>query len=208
MDKIICVGKNYLEHAEELGDAVPAKPVLFLKPPSVLKEAKNGETISVEFPENQGEVHHECEIVLRLKKGGYRLSLDQAEQCIGDFSVGLDMTLRSKQALLKKAGSPWTISKVFPSAAIVGPWVPKSEFDDYLKTDFSIEVNGTLKQVGQGVQMTFNPAQCISYISEHFALCAEDLIFTGTPKGVGPILKGDLAQLKMGSISYKVRWNV
>ncbi|MFM8313944.1 MAG: fumarylacetoacetate hydrolase family protein, partial [Deltaproteobacteria bacterium] len=136
MDKIVCVGKNYIEHAKELGDQVPEKPVLFLKPPSVLKQAHSRESLDVFIPTDQGSVHHECEIVIRLKKGGFRLTEMEAEKCIGKVSVGLDMTLRDKQAALKKAGSPWTTAKVFPDSAIVGPWVAVDDFPNFLETPF------------------------------------------------------------------------
>jgi 2-keto-4-pentenoate hydratase/2-oxohepta-3-ene-1,7-dioic acid hydratase in catechol pathway len=207
MDKIICVGKNYLEHAKELGDAVPSKPVLFLKPPSVLKQAAQGESLDALIPVDQGSVHHECEIVLQLRHGGYRMTLSEAEKAIGSVSVGLDMTLRDKQNELKKAGSPWTIAKVFPDAAIVGPWVSLDQFPDFLDASFSLKINGGLRQEGNARQMTLSPAQCVAYMSEHFPLCPGDVIFTGTPKGVAAVEPGNAAVLSYGSIEYHLLWH-
>ena len=105
INKIICIGKNYLEHALELGDAVPEKPVIFLKPPSVLQQANNwGDTIHAQFPINKGDVHHECEIILHVGQDGYQMNISQAVQAIDAVSIGLDMTLRSQQNILKKNG--------------------------------------------------------------------------------------------------------
>jgi 2-keto-4-pentenoate hydratase/2-oxohepta-3-ene-1,7-dioic acid hydratase in catechol pathway len=206
IDKIICLGKNYAEHARELGDAVPDKPVVFLKPPSVLKVAGNGETLQVELPPQAGLVHHECEIVLRLNRGGYRLSLAEAEKAIGEVTVGLDMTLRDLQTELKKGGHPWTTSKVFLDSAIIGPWISVGEFPRYLSEPFSLKVDGESRQSARGEQMLFGPAQSVSYLSALFPLVEGDLVFTGTPKGVGPIRAGQKAQLQWGPIAYSVVW--
>jgi 2-keto-4-pentenoate hydratase/2-oxohepta-3-ene-1,7-dioic acid hydratase in catechol pathway len=207
MDKIVCVGKNYIEHAKELGDAVPAKPVLFLKPPSILRQGYQGKSLDLFLPVDRGSVHHECEIVIQLKNGGFRMSEAEASKAIGAVSVGLDMTLRDQQMALKKAGSPWTVSKVFTDSAVVGPWVPVEKFSDWAVTSFSLRVNGNPRQEGVASQMTLSPSQCLAYISEHFPLCPGDLIFTGTPKGVGPVEPGDAAVLKFGSIEFSVLWH-
>jgi 2-keto-4-pentenoate hydratase/2-oxohepta-3-ene-1,7-dioic acid hydratase in catechol pathway len=209
MDKIICVGKNYLEHAKELGDAVPEKPVLFLKPPSILEQAeKPGQILQVALPQDRGSVHHECEIVVRLKTGGSKMSLSDAQSAIGDLTLGLDMTLRDVQSNLKKNGHPWEISKVFSGSAIVGPWVKASEFTDYNHEGFSFFVDGQNKQSGNASQMRLSIAECIAYASEYFPLCAGDLLFTGTPAGVGPVASGQLGVLKWGDrIHYQVKWD-
>ena len=115
MDKVICIGKNYLEHAQELGDAVPEKPVIFFKPPSCVVQADvEGQTLEVLLPADRGSVHHECEIVCRIGLNGQ----------IDAVTLGLDMTLRDLQATLKKNGHPWEISKVFSGSALLGPWIP------------------------------------------------------------------------------------
>lgn len=207
MDKIVCVGKNYEEHAKELGDAVPTKPVIFLKPPSVLRQAGAGQSLDLVIPIDRGSVHHECELVIQLKKGGFRMTRDEAEQSIGSVTVGLDMTLREEQAALKKAGSPWTIAKVFPESAVVGPWLAVEKFSNYLDTPFSLKINGELRQLGSPQQMTLSPAECITYMSECFPLCAGDIIFTGTPKGVNSVVPGDAGVLTFGPIEFSVLWH-
>jgi acylpyruvate hydrolase len=197
IDKIICVGKNYLEHARELGDAIPEKPVIFLKPPSVLKQCAHwGETVHAAFPENRGEVHHEIEIVLQIGKAGI----------ISAVSMGLDMTLRTEQTQLKKMGHPWTIGKVFVDSAIIGPWIPIAEFSNYLTTEFSLTIDEQLRQKGRGNDMSFKPIDLLHYISDYFPLCEGDIIFTGTPAGVGAISSNSLAILNWGQYQYKAQW--
>lgn len=207
MDKIVCVGKNYEEHAKELGDVVPAKPVLFLKPPSVMRQARQGESLDLVTPVDRGSVHHECELVIQLKNGGFRMSPLEAESAIGAVTVGLDMTLRDEQAALKKAGSPWTVAKVFPDSAVIGPWVPVEKVTSYLDSVFSLKINGQLRQESCARQMTLSPVDCIVYISEKFPLCSGDVIFTGTPKGVNSIVPGDAGVLTFESIEFSVLWH-
>lgn len=206
MDKLIFVGKNYLEHAQELGDAVPEKPVIFLKPPSVLREVKQWQTTQ-SLQLSHDDIHYETEIVLQVKRGGFRIAAQEAESCIGAVSIGLDMTRRGVQTQLKKQGHPWTIGKVFPDAAIVGPMIPIENFADYLLTPFSFTLNDQTRQHALGEQMTFLPIALISYISEFFPLCEGDLIYTGTPVGVGSISVGDKGRLAWGdSYWYDVAW--
>jgi 2-keto-4-pentenoate hydratase/2-oxohepta-3-ene-1,7-dioic acid hydratase in catechol pathway len=207
MEKVVCVGKNYQEHARELGEAMPERPVLFLKPPSIVRVATTPEDVlELRIPRDAGALHHETEIVLRLDKGGYRLDVKEAERIIGAVTIGLDMTLRDRQAAQKKAGHPWTTSKVFPDAAVVGPWRRVSEFPNYLKEKFSFAIDGKLAQEDFGTSMTLSPAECVAYASEFFPLVPGDLIFTGTPAGVGPVSPGQKATLQWGPIQYSVVW--
>lgn len=208
MDKIICIGKNYAEHVKELGDvAPPEKPVLFLKPPSVLKVASgDGETALLTLPEGAGHVHHECEIVLKLKRGGYRMSVAEAALDIAFVSLGLDMTLRQRQAELRKKGHPWETSKIFPDAACVGPFIAVRDFPDWENTEFTFSLGGTVRQRGSKADMLMKPAECVAYASGYFPLCAGDLVFTGTPAGVGPVVAGDHAELKWGPVRYFADW--
>ena len=207
MDKIVCVGKNDLDHARELGDPVPERPVVFLKPPSILRAATSeGDPLVLGIPRDAGALHHEVEIVLRLDKGGSRLDVKEAERLIGAVTVGLDMTLRDRQAALKKAGHPWTTGKVFADAAVVGPWRRVSEFPNYLQEKFSFALDGQLRQEGFGKDMLFSPAECLAYLSECFPLCPGDVIFTGTPAGVGPVTSGQKGVLSWGPIRYAVQW--
>lgn len=207
MDKIICLGTNYAAHAKECNAPIPEKPVIFLKPPSVLRSIRrDGGSLALRFPQNQLSVHPECEIVLKLKRGGYRLPTYKAEEAIAAVTVGLDMTLRDKQTQLKKSGHPWTLSKVFPDSAIVGPWKKISEFPNYLDEPFSFFVDGELRQQGRASQMRLSPSDCIAYTSQFFPLCPGDLIFTGTPGRVHPIAPEQIGTLQWGEISYSVRW--
>ena len=196
MDKIVCLGKNYLEHAKELGDTVPEKPVIFIKPPSSLKQADLGAIVRAKLPASRGEVHHECELVFKMGNAQ-----------IEAITVGLDMTLRDHQASLKKAGHPWTTAKVFEDAAIIGPWIPLSEFPEWQKTVFSFSLNGALRQQGHAGQMMLSISDALDYIRSFFPLCPGDLIFTGTPKGVGQVSPGSKGKLVFGKIQYEVHWS-
>lgn len=208
MDKIICVGKNYLAHAKELGDVVPEYPVLFLKPASVMVQAASWhKTLTVRFPDNAHEqVQPECEIALLLKVGGYRLTHDQAQEAIAAVTIGLEMTLRTTQSQLKQQGHPWTCAKVFPDAAILAPWLPIEHFNDYLSQEFSLSVNGTVRQRDYGNQMRMTPTDLLVYISQFFPLCAGDVVFTGTPAGVTNIAAGDSLLLRWGEHHLPVQF--
>ncbi|MDR3502407.1 MAG: fumarylacetoacetate hydrolase family protein [Legionella sp.] len=207
IDKIVCVGKNYLEHAKELGEAMPEKPVLFLKPASVLQQATFwGEQLVLDFPSEDNAVQPECEIVLRIANDGYRMGTEEAKNAISDVSLGLDMTLRTRQSALKKQGHPWTTAKVFKDAAILGPWIPYQQFTDYLETAFQLSIDGSLRQCAKGSEMMMRPEDLLVYISQFFPLKVGDVIYTGTPAGVTSISKGSQAELRWRDYSYQVKW--
>jgi acylpyruvate hydrolase len=207
MDKIICVGKNYLAHALEMGNGVPEKPLIFLKPPSVLKQvAQWGDTIQVEFPEDHTEIHYECEVVFRINRDGYRMSHAEAATAIDAVSLGLDMTLRDVQEKLINEGHPWTTAKVFKDAALLGPWLSWEAFDAIKNEEFNLTVNGLVKQQANINQMRMSLTELLVYISQFFPLCAGDIFFTGTPAGVGPLARGTVATLKWGRYQYGVKW--
>lgn len=207
IDKIICVGKNYLEHAKELGDAVPDKPVLFLKPASVLKQASAwNETLLLDFHAEDSAVQPECEIVLRMAHDGYRMTYEEAKNAISDISLGLDMTLRARQSELKKQGHPWTTAKVFKDAAVLGPWIPYHQFSDYMETEFQLFLDGTIRQRAKGSDMMMHPVDLLVYISQFFPLKSGDIIYTGTPAGVTSISKSTTAELRWNNYSYSVKW--
>jgi 2-keto-4-pentenoate hydratase/2-oxohepta-3-ene-1,7-dioic acid hydratase in catechol pathway len=198
MDKIVCVGKNYLEHAKELGDAVPEKPVLFLKPPSSLIQVT--QEASVSLPQNRGQIHPECEIVARIRVTSQGPEIDSV-------TLGLDLTLRDIQSQLKKNGHPWEISKVFAGSAIIGPWIPLSSFSNYLDSEFTFSVNGQVRQSGKGNQMRVLPLDCLKAAADSFPICDGDLLFTGTPAGVGPVHPGEMSELKWEKhLSFRVHW--
>ena len=207
IDKIICVGKNYLAHAKELGDAVPAKPVLFLKPASVLKQATAwNEELLLYFPSEDSAVQPECEIVLRVAHDGYRMTGDEVSNAISDLTLGLDMTLRTRQTELKKQGHPWTTAKVFKDAAVIGPWIPYHLFTGYMETEFQLLIDGSVRQCAKGAEMMMRPVDLLVYISQFFPLKAGDIIYTGTPAGVTSIVKNATAELRWDKYSYSVKW--
>ena len=159
MDKIICVGKNYADHAAELGDVHPEKPLLFIKPPSVLRAAEaNDALVKLTLPKHSSQVHHEVELVFRIEKDGYQMTVEQAERALGAVTVGLDMTLRDLQGEAKKKGTPWTTGKVFRDAAVIGPWLRLSDFSNYNSEIFSLSINDKLVQSATALQMSHSPA--------------------------------------------------
>lgn len=177
MDKIICIGKNYLDHAKELGDAVPTQPLVFFKPPSCLNFGP-----VIEIPMGKGEVHHELEIVLQLKEDA---------KGFDKICLGLDLTLRTVQQELKAKGHPWERGKAFPNSAVLTPWINVEEFPEFLDTPFFLKINGVVKQKGIGRDMRWSPSQLLEALRSDFKICEGDLLFTGTPAGVGPLNPGD-----------------
>lgn len=207
MDKIICVGKNYTDHASELGDIHPEKPVLFIKPPSVLRKAlRNNDVLELCLPSHSNQVHHEIELVFRIDRDGFRMNIEQAQEALGAVTVGLDMTLRDLQTEAKKRGTPWTTGKVFPDAAVVGPWIELSDSREILQQEFILSIDGSIKQRAKIKDMSHSPAECLAYASQFFPICAGDILFTGTPVGVGPVDVGQYGTLQFGSVNYSVKW--
>lgn len=168
---------------------MPTSPVLFNKPASVGIQISADQTSSIALPApERGSCHYETEIVLRMGEHGQPAAV----------SLGLDLTLRDLQRHLKDSGLPWEIAKCFPSSIVVGPWVNLSDFPDYLDTEFSFSLDSQVRQQGKGSDMQWQPDYLIQYISECFPLLPGDLLFTGTPHGVGPLQKGQLAEMKWG----------
>jgi 2-keto-4-pentenoate hydratase/2-oxohepta-3-ene-1,7-dioic acid hydratase in catechol pathway len=193
MDKIICLGKNYAEHAQEMQEKAPDKPVLFIKPPSVLIEPKDEGTVIL--PWARGLIHHECEVVFKLYK----------KNIIG-LGLGLDLTLRDVQKKLKENGHPWEISKTFKNSAIVTPIKGLRDFPkDWQETVFTLKVNGEVRQSGKLNDAIMKADEIIHYVNEYFPLNDGDLIFTGTPKGVGPLNPGDTIEMDFGPIHHSFR---
>lgn len=199
MEKLICVGKNYLKHAQELGDpAIPEDIILFCKPPSVCRFVNRiGDRIQVVLPKNRGTVHFECEIILRLN--------DQFQP--DAVSLGLDMTLRDVQSNLKNKGLPWEAAKVFRDSAVLGPWIPIHEFQGFMKEEFTFKLDGQIKQRAKGESMRHWPERCIEYAKSLFPLVEGDVLFTGTPEGVGPVNPSQIGHLEWRSqLLYEVEF--
>ena len=195
--KVVCVGRNYSEHAKELGNEIPDKPVLFLKPSSALIYS-GGEIIHPVFG---NELHHEVELVLLIGETISKANKTQAEKGIIGYGVGLDMTLRDVQDVLKKKGHPWTLAKCFDTSAVVSDFILKK--DHQLKPDEKLElkVNGEVTQSDTLESMIFNPAEIVEYISSIMTLEKGDLIFTGTPAGVSKVSRGDKLEAKLGDVA-------
>ena len=185
--KIINVGRNYAEHARELGNEVPREPLIFVKPKSAFADAK----APIIIPTWTTELHHEVELVVEVSKVLSRVNPDVARKAMYRVSLGLDLTARDLQRALKDAGHPWERAKAFDGAARVGPMMTVDE--SFWETDHSIELllNGASAQFGHLSGMMCQPAELISSVSEWMTLEPGDLVFTGTPPGVGPLAVGD-----------------
>jgi 5-carboxymethyl-2-hydroxymuconate isomerase len=185
--KIVCVGRNYVEHIQELGNDIPEKPVLFLKPPSAV--IYSGEKII--YPSFSQDMHHEVELVLLIGNTIKNADLQSAENSIIAYGVGLDMTLRDVQNELKKKGHPWTLAKCFDTSAVISDFVMKSDFQLSLDDEIYIKVNNEFRQKDKLEKMIFKPAELVQYVSSIMTIEKGDLIFTGTPKGVSKVNRGD-----------------
>ena len=195
--KIVCVGRNYAEHAKELGNEVPEKPVIFLKPASAI--IYSGDKII--YPNFSNEMHHEVELVLLISKTVNNADSKLAEQTIAGYGVGLDMTLRDIQNVLKKKGHPWTIAKCFDTSAVLGEFISKQDYNLTLDEEISLQVNREVRQKEKLNKMIFNPVEIVEYISSLMTLEEGDLVFTGTPAGVGKVEKGDKLFAEIKGIS-------
>lgn len=183
--KIFCVGRNYRAHAAELKNEIPEQPVIFIKPESALATLDK----PVVIPEFTNDLQYELEVVLRIGKEGKNITTLQAKEYFSEWTVGIDFTARDIQSALKAKGLPWELAKAFDGAALVGEFIPVGE--EYNQTDFELRKNAVVVQKGNTGQMIFSFEGLISFISLYFKLTPGDLIFTGTPAGVGKVLPGD-----------------
>jgi len=195
--KIICIGLNYRRHAMEMGRPFPEEPVVFMKPDSAL--LKNNKPFFL--PDFSDDMHYEAEVVVRISKLGKSIEPRFAHRYYDEITAGIDLTARDLQTKLSKARLPWEISKCFDGAAPVGKFVPVSSFTDVEKLDFRLEINGRIVQQSNTSDMIFSIDEIISYVSRFFTLKTGDLIFTGTPSGVGPVRKGDHLVAFIGEMS-------
>lgn len=185
--KIICVGRNYSEHIKELDSEIPTDPVLFLKPDTSILLKKQPFFI----PEFSNDVHHEVELLLRINKIGKHIDRKFAHKYYDEIGLGIDFTARDLQAKLKKEGLPWEKAKAFDGAAVVGKFLKKDEIEDINNINFRLDLNGNTVQKGNTLQMMWKFDTLIEYISKYFTLKIGDIIFTGTPAGVGRVDAGD-----------------
>lgn len=184
--KVLCVGRNYEEHAKELGNEVPEFPIFFMKPTSNL--AWSG--AEIEVPPYSDNMHYETELVLLIGKNLKNASVEEAEEAIIGYATGLDMTLRDQQDLLKGKGHPWEKAKCFDNAAILSEFILKEDLDLTLDKKIILHVNGELRQNGPLNDMIFKPAEIVSELSKMMTIEKGDLVFTGTPAGVGKVTSG------------------
>ncbi len=186
--KIICIGRNYAAHIEELKNEKPGKPVVFLKPDTAL--LKGGAPFY--YPDFSSNIHHEIELVLKISKEGKYIQPQFAHRYFEEIGLGIDFTARDLQDQCKAKGLPWEIAKAFNGSAPIGEFKSVAELGDLNNIDFQLEINGELKQKGNTSLMLFDFATIISYVPQFFTLKKGDLIYAGTPAGVGPVQTGDV----------------
>lgn len=202
--KLICIGRNYVGHIAELGNEKPENIVFFLKPDTAL--LRNDEDFY--FPDFSNEVHYECEIVVKIDKLGKSIPVNYAKDYYSEIALGLDMTLRDVQQKAKEKGLPWTLAKGFDYSAPISEFIPLKDIGEIQNIDFSLQKNGETVQRGNTNQMIHTVDEIISYVSRFMTLKKGDLIFTGTPKGVGKInigdtLKGFISDKQMFCVNIK-----
>ncbi|MGB5461118.1 MAG: fumarylacetoacetate hydrolase family protein [Eudoraea sp.] len=185
--KIICIGRNYVDHIEELANERPKDPVVFIKPDSAVLPKDQDFYI----PDFSNEIHYEIEILVKIKKVGKHINEKFAHTYYDEIGLGIDFTARDLQSRLKEKGLPWEISKGFDGSAVIGKWVDKKKFKDLDQLNFSLSKNGSIVQKGNTALMLWNIDSLISYVSKFFMLKKGDIIFTGTPAGVGKISAND-----------------
>ncbi|QDP84403.1 fumarylacetoacetate hydrolase family protein [Chryseobacterium sp. SNU WT5] len=184
--KIICIGRNYVQHAQELGNEIPSSPVIFMKPDTAV--LKKGSDFYI--PEFSNDVHYELEVVLKISKGGKYIQEENASKHFDEIGLGIDFTARDLQSELKSKGLPWELSKAFDGSAVISEFYSKDEFD-IKNMNFSLLKNKEEAQNGNTSLMIFSPEKIIAFVSQYFTLRVGDLIFTGTPKGVGKVTEND-----------------
>ncbi len=189
--KIICIGRNYAEHAKEMKSELPEEPVFFMKPDTaLLKETE------FYYPDFTNELHHEIELVVKICKAGKYIEEQFAENYYEEIGLGIDFTARDIQSVCKQKGLPWEKAKAFDNSAPIGKFISK-KLTDINNIHFDLSINGKVVQQGNSQNMIFNINKLISYVSKYVSLRVGDLIFTGTPEGVGPVKKGDMLAGKM-----------
>lgn len=185
--KIIAIGRNYAAHAKELNNPLPDKPVIFLKPDTaLLKDNK-----AFYIPDFSNDIHYELEVVLKICKEGKHISEKFAPKYYEEVALGIDFTARDIQAEHKAKGLPWELAKAFDHSAAVSNFIPKADLADLYNSSFNLTINGELKQDGNTRNMLFSFEQIIAFVSRYITLKKGDLIFTGTPEGVGQVHPGD-----------------
>jgi acylpyruvate hydrolase len=201
--KILCLGQNYAKHAKEMGAAAPSSPIIFLKPSTAIIE--NGDDIVL--PKISNDVQHEVELTVLIGKQGRNISQSEAFSYVAGFGIGLDMTMRDLQKEAKAAGNPWSIAKGFDTSAPLSPFVSRSQAGDPNTLDLVLRVNGKERQHSNTSNMIYKIDYIIAFLSSIFTLEEGDVIYTGTPEGVGKVVAGDLIEAEIPGIG-KLRHSV
>ena len=201
--KVVCVGRNYAEHARELGNEIPKSPILFMKPASSVVSLHND--IVLPNPALYGDTHYEAELCIQLAADLSAATIEQAQQAIGGVTLGLDLTLRDLQSKLKDKGHPWERAKCFDGACVLGDWIDPQTFGDFSHVEYQLYINNELKQDGNTGLMLFPVYELLAEISHAFSLQAGDVIMTGTPSGVGILQAGDALTFKLGSHEWQTQ---
>ncbi|HOX89824.1 MAG TPA: fumarylacetoacetate hydrolase family protein [Burkholderiaceae bacterium] len=205
--RVYCVGRNYEEHAREMGASGREAPFFFSKPADAVVPAPEGKVLTLPFPSATESLHHEIELVVALGGGGRDIAAAEAPALIWGYTVGLDLTRRDLQAEAKKQGRPWDTAKGFDQSAPVGPIRPVGRIGHQNSGEIWLAVNGERRQSGDVAQMIWNVAEIIEHLSRYYELRAGDLIFTGTPAGVGPVQRGDeIEAAAAGAGTLRVRF--
>jgi len=189
--RIYCVGRNYVEHAKEMGFTGREPPFFFLKPADAVVPVAQGEVGTIAYPSLTKDLHHEIELVACIGKGGHNIKAADAHKHIFGYAVGLDMTRRDLQADMKKQGRPWCIGKAFDQSAPIGPITPSEQAGDVANAEIWLQVNGQDRQRSNVSKLIWNIAETIEHLSAAWELAPGDLIFTGTPEGVAAVVPGD-----------------
>ena len=202
--KIVCVGRSYADHAKELGNAVPDRPVLFIKPPSSLLALEEG----ISWNSAWGNCHYECELTLRIDRT-LKAETDplKALEAVGAVTLGLDLTLRDVQDDLKKKGRPWERAKAFDGSCVLADWVNVAEVKDWKDVHYTLHINEELRQKGDTALLIFDVGTLLADISQVFTLEPGDVVMTGTPAGVAALAKGDQLKMTLKGQSQDFVWN-
>lgn len=194
--KIICIGRNYADHIKELDNDRPDEPVIFMKPDTALVQKQ----FPFVIPEFSNDVHHEVEVLVKINKVGKYIDAKFAHKYYDEIGLGIDFTARDLQSKLKEKGLPWEKAKAFDGSAVVGDFIPKTEFADLQNINFELTNNGEVVQKGNTSMMLWGIDELIANVSQYFTLRTGDIIFTGTPQGVAAVKDGDVLE---GSIEGK-----
>lgn len=199
--RIYCVGRNYEEHAKEMGHSGREPPFFFMKPADAVLAADAGQTVDMPYPSLTTNLHHEVELVVAIGLGGSQIKSAYVHRHIYGYAVGLDMTRRDLQNEMKKQGRPWCIAKGFDHAAPIGPITPAAEATGVESAPIALQVNAQVRQQGNVAQLIWNIAETIEQLSAAWALQPGDLIFTGTPAGVAAVERGDVLHATVGGLA-------